>query len=146
MKKGYKKIYSLIAFFGMIGYIVFVIARSAYLVAELGSGFFWVPVYVLSSTAPVFVSLEAVVFASHGISEMSKLRTKFPKWRAVLDILFGAVGVFVLCIRLGVSAGTLAGYEFYPYIYGAMTAGTVAICLYWGVNIIINMVLREKNK
>ena len=130
----------------MIGYIVFVFARSAYLLAELGDGFFWVPVYVLSSTAPIFVSLEAIVFASHGISELSKLRTKFPKWRAALDIFFGAVGVFVLCIRLGVSAGTLAGYEFYPYIYGAMTAGTIVICLYWGANIILNMIMRDKNK
>jgi hypothetical protein len=66
--------------------------------------------------------------------ELSKVKTDLPKRRAIPDILFGGLGLFTLCVYIGAKSGILE-----PHGGRYVTAGVVLICLYWAVNITLDM-------
>lgn len=147
MKIKTDKLYGYIAFTAMAVYLIFIFLRTSYLWNAVGKeAYFTILGYVISSSAPVFVSLEALIFAVHAIMELSKLKTSFPKGRAMLDIIFGGVGLFVLCLYIGIKVGPLSGADVYPFAARIRTGGMIAICLYWITNIIVNIKIQLSEK
>ena len=143
MKKKDKQWYIWTAAVMMAFYIVFVLVSTVLKLVELGSfNIILVFNYMISSTSPVCVGLVSLVFAGNGIWECSKLRTKFPKWRAVLDIIFGGVGFFVICVYAGEVFGGLSEHELYSHVRKIIPIGTVLICFYWARGILAS--LRKK--
>ena len=75
-KKTKISIYKQVAFAWMVLYIIFVLFITLNTMSELpDKNLLLAFSYVVSSSAPVFVSLESMIFAAHGVKEFSKLKT-----------------------------------------------------------------------
>lgn len=132
--------YRIAAFLLMLFYIAVTLTRTVNSLISIGSfNFILVFAHMLSSSAPIFVSIEAMIFAVHGIREFTKVKTRFPKWRAASDILFGGMGLLALCLYIGISSSVFEVYEEYLSAKKIMTVCTVLICLYWCLNILVNI-------
>ena len=107
-KKTKVSIYKLTAFVLMVLYLAFLLIRTIDVISDLPEKRLLLAFgYVVSLSAPVFVSLEAMIFAARGIMEFAKLKTNLPKRRAIPDIFFGWVGLFTLCLYIGVHSDIL---------------------------------------